>query len=99
MSRPARIIDVEPLGALTLRLTFSDGLVRELDLEPMLRGGVLDVLRDPSEFAKVVLDDVAGTVMWPSGVDLDPDVLHGDHPPASGGSAVLLREYNLRPTG
>jgi len=87
------------LGALTLRLTFSDGLVRELDLEPMLRGGVLEGLRDPSEFAKVVLDDVAGTVAWPNGVDLEPDVQHGDHPPANGHSAVLLREYTLRPTG
>ncbi len=99
MSRPARIIDVEPLGELRLRLTFSDGLVRELDLDRMLEGGVFAPLRDPAEFANVVLDEVAGTVAWPNGIDLDPDVLHGDHSPATGPSPVVLREYTLRQTG
>jgi hypothetical protein len=99
MSRPARIIDVEPLGGLQLRLTFSDGLVRELDLGPMIEGRVFEALRSPAEFARVVVDEVAGTVVWPSGIDLDPDVLHGDHPPASGPSPVVLREYTLRQTG
>jgi hypothetical protein len=44
-------------------------------------------------------DPVAGTVAWPNGVDLDPDVLHGDHAPASGRSATVLKQYRLRPTG
>jgi hypothetical protein len=99
MSRPARIIEVEPLGELTLRVTFSDGLVRELDLGPMLHGGVLESLRDPVEFAGVFVDDVAGTVAWPNGVDLDPDVLHGDHQPAAGEPPGVLREHVLRQTG
>jgi len=99
MSRPARIIDVEPLGELRLRLTFSDGLVRELDLDRILHGGIFESLRDPAEFACVVVDAVAGTVAWPNGVDLDPDVLHGDHSPATGPSPVVLREYTLRQTG
>ncbi len=99
MSRPARIIDAEALGGLRVRLTFSDGLVRELDLDPMLEGGVLRPLRDPSEFASVVVDKVAGTVAWPSGIDLDPDVLHGDHKPATGWPPIVLREYTLRQTG
>jgi len=99
VSRPARIIDVEPLGEFRMRLTFSDGLVRELDLDRMLEGGVFESLREAGEFAKVVIDDVAGTVAWPNGIDLDPDVLHGDHSPATGSSPVVLREYTLRLTG
>lgn len=99
MSRPARIIDVEPLGELRLRLTFSDRLVRELDLDRMLEGGVFESVRDPAEFANVVVDEVAGTVAWPNGIDLDPDVLHGDYLPATGQSPVVLREYTLRQTG
>ncbi len=99
MSRPARIIDVEPIGGLQLRLTFSDGLVRELDLGPMIEGRVFASLRNPTEFARVAVDKVSGTVVWPAGIDLDPDVLHGDHPPASGASPVVLREYMLRQTG
>ena len=99
MSRPARIIDVEHLSDLGLRITFSDGLVRELDLEPLLEGGVLSTLRDPVAFAGAFVDEFAGTIAWPNGVDLDPEVLHGDHPPASGSMPVLLREYTVRQTG
>ena len=99
MSRPARIIDVEPLGGFQLLLTFSDGLVRDLDLDDMLRGGAFEPLRDPDEFTKVVVDEVAGTVAWPNGIDLDPDVLHGDQPPAIGAAPIVLRQYQLRQTG
>lgn len=99
MSELPRVVEVEHLGNLSLRLTFSDGLVRELDFDALLQGGVLEPLRDPSVFGQVKVDDVAGTVCWPNGVDLDPDVLHGDHEPASGRPPVLLKEYRLRPTG
>lgn len=98
MSRLARITQVEPLGGFALRLTFTDGLVRELDLEVMLSRGVLASLRDPEIFAQVAVDPVAGTISWPSGVDLDPDVLHGDHEPAQGSGPRLLNQYRLRPT-
>lgn len=95
----ARIVEAVPLEGLQLRLTLSDGLVRELDFDATLRGGVLDALRDPVHFRQVAVDPVVGTIGWPSGVDLDPDVLHGDHEPASGRGATLIREYRLRPTG
>ena len=62
-------------------------------------GGVFERLSDPAFFAQVAVDPVAGTLAWPNGVDLDPDVLHGDHEPASGRSARLLKQYRLRPTG
>jgi len=99
MSRPARVVDVEHLGDLRLRLTFTDGLVRELDFDAVLDGGVFAPLREQILFAQVSLDTVAGTIAWPNGVDLDPDVLHGDHAPASSQSPVVLKEYHLRPTG
>jgi hypothetical protein len=99
MSRPARVVEVEHLGDFRLRLTFSDGLVRELDFDGVLEGGIFEPLRDRAVFAQVSVDTVAGTIAWPNGVDLDPDVLHGDHAPASGHSPVVLNEYHLRPTG
>lgn len=99
MSRPPRVVEVAPLEGLQLRLTFSDGLVRELDFDPALKGGVLEELRDPAVFREVRVDEVAGTITWPNGVDLDPDVLHGDYQPASGHSASLMREYRLHETG
>lgn len=99
MDRPARVVAVEHLGAFQLRITFSDDLVRELDFDEVLRGGVFEELEDEAAFAQVSLDDVAGTICWPNGVDLDPDVLHGDFEPASGRAPRVLREYRLRPTG
>jgi hypothetical protein len=95
----ARVVEVEHLGDLRLRLTFSDGLVRELDFVGALGGGVLEALNDPAAFAQVALNEEAGTIAWPNGVDLDPDVLHGDHAPANGPGPSVLAEYRLRATG
>ena len=99
MDRPARVVAVEHLGAFQLRITFSDDLVRELDFDGVLQGGVFAELEEHSTFAQVSVDEVAGTICWPNGVDLDPDVLHGDFEPASGRPPRLLRQYRLRPTG
>lgn len=41
-------------------------------------------LDDPSYFAQVRVDDEAGTVVWPNGLDLAPEVLHGGHEPVHG---------------
>lgn len=100
MSRLARVLEVEHLGEFRLRLTFSDGLVRELDVAGVIegRGGVFEPFGEPAFFAQVAVDTVAGTIVWPNGVDLDPDVLHGDHEPASGRRATVLKQYRLRPT-
>jgi Protein of unknown function (DUF2442) len=94
-----RVVDVEHLGALSLRLTFDDGLVRDLDLGPMLHGGVLRSLRDTALFATAYVDETARTVAWSNGVDLDPDVLHGDYEPASGAGPRVLAERRLKPAG
>lgn len=93
-----RVVDVEPLGGLRLRVRFSDDLVRELDFAGVFAGGVLESLNDPAMFARARVDDAAGTVTWPNGVDLDPDVLHGDHEPADGRTPAVLAEYHLRDT-
>jgi len=39
--------------------------------------GVFAPLRDPAYFAQVRVDPELGTVAWPNGADLDPDVLYG----------------------
>ncbi len=99
MSRPARVVDVEHLGDFRLRLTFSDGLVRELDFDGVLEGKIFAPPADRTVFAQASVDAVAGTIAWPNGIDLDPDVLHGDYEAASGRDPVVLKEYHLRPTG
>ena len=33
---------------------------------------------DPELFRQVRVDEELGTIVWPNGADMDPDVLHGD---------------------
>lgn len=76
-----RVSSVEPLDGYRLRLTFNDGVVTEADFSDDLRGPLGQSLRDPMYFRRVRVDEEAGTVVWPNGLDPDPYVLHGDHPP------------------
>ncbi len=38
--------------------------------------GIFAALQDPDFFAQVRVDAEAGTIVWPNGADLDPDVLY-----------------------
>ncbi|MDO8389020.1 MAG: DUF2442 domain-containing protein [Actinomycetota bacterium] len=98
MAPLVRVTAVQHLGERLLRVTFSDGLVRELDFEGALIG-VLGTLDDDLLFVAVTVDATAGTVCWPGGIDLDPDVLHGDFEAASAVRPQLVREYRLQPAG
>lgn len=89
-----RVIDVEYLGGRVLKVTFSDYLVRELDFADTLQG-VLSSIDDDTVFGQVTVDPVSRTLTWPTGVDLDPDVLVGDQTPATGNGPVVQAEYRL----
>ena len=80
------VTHVEPLAGHWLRLAFADGAVREVDLGGLLQaGGVFASIRDErGVFEAVTVDREFGTIVWPGNIDLDPDVLRGDQPPASG---------------
>lgn len=87
----ARITAVEPLEGFRLRLAFSDGVVREVDLSDDLWGPMAEPLQDFAYFRQVRVDPELGTVVWPNGYDLDPDVLHGDHEPVGRPAAPASR--------
>jgi hypothetical protein len=71
------LIMVEVTGSHRLRLRFADGVEGELDVSKLVPfDGVFAPLRDPAEFRKARLDAELGTVVWPSGADLDPIVLY-----------------------
>ena len=73
------IVEVKPLGGYRLYLRFEDGVAGELDFAGRLRfDGVFAPLRDPAVFAQVRIHPELGTVVWPGGADLDPDVLHAE---------------------
>ena len=72
------IVIAKPLGDYRLHLQFEDGVEGVVNLAPHLSfRGVFEPLRDPAYFAQVRVDADLGTVTWPNGADLDPDVLYG----------------------
>ncbi len=95
MAHLPRIVNVQHLGARVLRVRFDDGLSRDLDFAGTLDGVLANIDNDES-FGRVSVDEVSGTISWPGGLDLDPDVLHGDHPSASGGAPTVLKEHWLQ---
>lgn len=65
-----------------MRLLFDDGVVRDVRYTPdEARGSMVQPLDSPDFFALVRVDHEAGTVVWPNGLDLAPEVLHGDYEP------------------
>jgi hypothetical protein len=75
-----RITTAEALSGFRLRLVLTDGSVIERDVAPLLSGPVFEQIRsDPAEFARVRAE--AGSVVWPNGADLCPDVLIWRGPP------------------
>jgi hypothetical protein len=72
-----KITGVEVLDGRWLRLRFSDGAVKDVDLSELLsRGGVFARIRDDrSFFEQVRVNPESRTIEWPGDVDLDPDVL------------------------
>jgi hypothetical protein len=82
MTRPVRISSVELQERFVVRLGLTNGKSKIVDLEKYLRGPIFQSIRDdPEEFAKVRVDPRAGTIVWPNGADIDPDVLCEDLKP------------------
>ncbi len=77
-----RIASVRLIGDRRVELTLTDGRKKEVDLEPLLHGPIFDPIRIRDElFAAVRVDPELGTLVWPSGADICPDVLIHDLPP------------------
>ena len=71
------VVEARVLDGYRVYLRFEDGVAGELDLGDLIRfEGVFAPLRDKAEFAKLRIDLDAGTIVWPNGADLDPDVLY-----------------------
>ena len=84
--RLIRIREAKPLDDYRVQLTLTDGRVVERDLEPMLVGSVFAEIRnDQARFREMRVE--GGTLVWPTGADLCPDVLiWGGLPPANAAS-------------
>ena len=86
------IVEARPLGQHRLFLRFEDGVQGEVDIAHLVDfTGVLAPLAAPTFFAKVTADTESGTITWPNGADLDPDVLYAAPSPASPSNSASFR--------
>jgi hypothetical protein len=73
---PRTVRSVAVIDDYRLRLSFDDGFSGVVDLASRVgSGGVFDALSDPAFFRLVRVDDDIGSICWPNGADLCPDVL------------------------
>ena len=71
------IVAVRPLENYSLQLQFEDGAKGVVDVRQLVSfTGVFAPLSDAKEFASVRVNPELGTIVWPCGADLDPDVLY-----------------------
>ena len=80
-----RIREAKPLGNYRVQLTLTNDQIVERDLGAMLRGPIFSEIRsDEAQFMQLRVED--GTLVWPGGADLCPDMLiWGGLPPADTG--------------
>lgn len=76
-----RVQSVEPREGFKVAIRFTDGSSREVNLAPYLRGPIFEPIRnDPVLFGSMQVEE--GTIAWPNGADIDPDVLYYGLSPA-----------------
>lgn len=72
------IIAARPLITRQLELTFENGLRANVDLDLVIKNytGIFAPLLEDSFFKQVKVDAELGTIVWPNGADICPDVLY-----------------------
>lgn len=75
-----RIREARPLDGLCVQLTLTDGRVIDRDLSSLLEGPIFaDIRADRDRFQQMRVE--GGTLVWPNGADLCPDMLIWGGPP------------------
>jgi Protein of unknown function (DUF2442) len=78
-----RIRSAMPLDDFNVKLGFTDGSERVVDLDPYLHGPIFEPLKQDREvFRSLRVDEELGTIVWPNGADICPDVLYESLTPA-----------------
>jgi len=71
-----RVQSVTPADQHRVQVVFTTGEMREIDLTPYIATGPIfePVRTDPTVFRSMRVE--GGTIAWPNGADIDPDVLY-----------------------
>ena len=74
--------EAKALDDYQMELTFETSEVKVFDMKPYLESGVFKALKDEPFFRQVRVS--FGSVAWPGGIDVDPEVLYEDGVPLAG---------------
>lgn len=88
------VVGVKHLQARLLELTFEDGLTAVVDMDRIISSYdfVFSELQNLDYFRQVRVDKETGTIDWPNGADICPDVLYSF---ASGKPIIIQGERVL----
>ena len=70
------VTDVTYLKEYQLRLTFDNGIIKDVDLQAELYGEVFEPLKEVEFFKQVEVNPETNTVEWPNGADFAPEFLY-----------------------
>jgi len=70
------ITSVTHLERYRLRLTFDDGVAKDVDLRDELYGEIFEPLQDVGLFGQVTVNPDTSTIEWPNGADFAPEFLY-----------------------
>lgn len=86
------IVEARPVSGYRIHLCFEDGVDGEVDLSDWIRfKGVYEPLKDPARFSEFRVNAELGTICWPNGAELDPDVLYSSLNPATASSLIWTK--------
>ena len=68
--------DVAYASEYTLLITFEDGVVKLVDLQPYLDGEIFEPLKDIDYFKTVHVNSDIDTIVWDNDADMSPDFLY-----------------------
>lgn len=69
--------DAEYLDGYRLRVEFTDGLVKTIDLAGHLKGEIFEPLKEISLFKQFKVNKDTETIEWFNGADFAPSFLYG----------------------
>jgi hypothetical protein len=89
MARFIRVQSVAALDDRVVRVVFTDGEQHDIDLSSYIAGGpIFEPVRNDPTFSRSVHVE-GGTIAWPNGADIDPDVLYYNGPPPWAGERAI----------
>ena len=76
MKKIPEIIEVKWLNGYSIQVTFNDLRKGVVDLEKYLGKGIFKELKNVDKFKRLKVDAELGTIVWPNGADIAPEVLY-----------------------